>query len=81
MIENERLKSTYNYARDTGYADGFIDGYKQGLKDTEPKTGKWINKTVRGENVPCCSVCGLDTGTLYKYNYCPNCGVQMEVEE
>jgi len=36
MNENERLKSAYNYARDTGYADGFIDGYKQGIKDTEP---------------------------------------------
>ena len=40
MIENERLKSAYNYARDTEYADGFIDGYKAGVKDTEPKD--WI---------------------------------------
>lgn len=43
----------------------------------QPKTGHWIYKTVRGEEVPCCSRCGLDNGTYYEFNFCPECGANM----
>lgn len=45
-----------------------------------PKRGKWIYKTVRGDNVPCCSICGMDNGTLYEFDHCPSCGAEMEVQ-
>lgn len=41
------------------------------------KTAHWIYKTIRGEEVPCCSRCGLDNGTYYEFNYCPECGANM----
>jgi Zn finger protein HypA/HybF involved in hydrogenase expression len=43
-----------------------------------PKMGKWIKSEVRGQMVPCCSKCGLSNGTLYEYNYCPECGAKMQ---
>ena len=43
--------------------------------------GHWVTKTVRGDYVPCCSECGLGNGTLYEYDYCPNCGAKMEAQE
>lgn len=44
------------------------------------KKGKWIYKKVRYEKVPCCSKCGLDSGTYYEFSFCPNCGAEMESE-
>lgn len=51
-----------------------------------PKRGKW---EVKGANRVDCSVCGhsicfafgLSEGSLTGYNYCPNCGAKMEVQE
>lgn len=52
------------------------------MKGTPLQEGKWISKKCRdGCYLPCCSVCGESSGTLYEYNYCPNCGAEMEVEE
>lgn len=42
------------------------------------KKAHWVMKKVRGETLPCCSACGLDTGTTYEYSFCPNCGKEME---
>lgn len=48
----------------------------------QQKMGHWEKRDVRGQRVDCCSVCGLSNGTIYEYNYCPNCGAKMqEVEE
>ena len=33
-------------------------------------TGHWIKRNVRGNLVPVCSECGLDSGTLYEYDFC-----------
>lgn len=41
------------------------------------KTGYWVYKTIRGEKVPCCSRCGLDNGTGYEFDFCPECGAKM----
>lgn len=43
--------------------------------------GYWVTKTVRGDYVPCCSECGCGNGTLYEYDYCPNCGARMDEPE
>lgn len=40
--------------------------------------GKWVDKEVRGEIRPYCSVCGDGLDVMYHYNYCPNCGAKME---
>lgn len=62
MSENKELKSAYNYGRDSGYADGFVDGYKAGVKDAKPKTGKWIlDQNGMDWNISAwrCSECGF----------------------
>jgi len=42
----------------------------------KPKTGKWIYKPMKGIF---CSEC--DEPSVWKFNYCPNCGARMESEE
>lgn len=67
--------------------NGIVDAQIKALRDLpfvtpQPKMGKWEKRDVRGQRVDCCSVCGLSNGTIYEYNYCPNCGAKMqEVEE
>jgi hypothetical protein len=68
----------------TFYADydnidelSLIDGLKALPPVSTEKTGHWIYKTVRGEEVPCCSRCGLDNGTYYEFKFCPECGANM----
>ena len=51
-----------------------------GTDDNPRPRRRWEKKVVRGEEVPCCPECGRSTGTLYEYDYCPNCGVEMEVD-
>lgn len=41
-----------------------------------PKVGRWIYKSMKGQF---CSIC--DEQSMWKFNYCPNCGAKMEVEE
>jgi hypothetical protein len=43
------------------------------------RKGQWVETTVRGSTALCCSYCGQESGVLYRYNYCPNCGAKMEV--
>lgn len=70
------------------YKNGFADGYEQGHKDAEQKSGKWIRwreEVQRGthytENIPhCkCSECGKEYDIFASrfINYCPNCGCRM----
>ena len=47
------------------------------LDDLRPR-GRWEKKVVRGKEVPCCSVCGRDTGITYEYDFCPNCGAELD---
>ena len=89
MSENKELKSAYNYGRDSGYADGFVDGYKAGVKDAKPKNGKWIKENrVLTSNPPQyvwhCSECGNPERGFSIHiltNHCPACGAKMEVEK
>jgi len=38
----------------------------------QPKTGHWIYKMLKGQF---CSIC--DEQSMWKFNYCPNCGAKM----
>ena len=42
----------------------------------ERKHGEWIYKPMKGQF---CSVC--DVQSVWKYNYCPNCGADMRGED
>ncbi len=43
------------------------------------KVGRWIKK--KHEICFTCNQCWVTNASGVKYNYCPNCGVKMEVEE
>lgn len=43
----------------------------------ERKHGKWEVKKIRGDLRTVCSCCKNETGTLYEFDYCPNCGARM----
>ena len=82
----EILKSAYTYGRDSGYLDGFIAGYKEGLEvaEAERKTGKWIFKRRWHEADECnCSLCNqlMTTFMGERKKYCPNCGADMRGEQ
>ena len=47
------------------------------IPSAEPKKGRWVETIVRGSTALCCSNCGQDSGSLYRYNYCPCCGAKM----
>lgn len=48
-------------------------------EEVEPvRYAHWVECTVRGSLALCCSDCGSDSGTLYQYDTCPNCGARMK---
>lgn len=51
------------------------------LRNELPKKGHWVKTTVRGSSAFGCSVCGCESGTLYDYAFCPNCGADMRGEQ
>ena len=46
--------------------------------EIERKTGKWIENDIDPEAWNFCSECGEQSIDLY--DYCPNCGAKMEVQ-
>ena len=42
----------------------------------QPKTGHWVYKNLKGQF---CSAC--DEQSVWKFNYCPNCGAKMVKEQ
>lgn len=59
-----------------------LDRYVKDLPPVTPqqRTGQWITSHIP-ESVLCeCSECGFTCGA-YSFNYCPDCGAKMEVEE
>ena len=62
------------------YADD-IDAAPTITPESLVRRGRWIYGTVRGERVPICSECRRDTGISYEYDYCPNCGAKMDLED
>ena len=65
--------------------DRTIENYKELLKECyevlppvkpQEKMGHWIYKTMEGQF---CSICGEQS--VWKFNYCPNCGAKMVEEQ
>lgn len=55
---------------------------KQPTIEPKPKRGRWIMQRVGEHDEYCvCSECGNQTESDEAWNYCPNCGARMEVEE
>lgn len=54
----------------------YIEGYKAGKKDFEPKQGEWIANSL-GDYV--CNKCSWVVGK-FERNFCPNCGAKMQKE-
>lgn len=57
-------------------------------EEQEHKTGKWISQWFKGIQFYVCSECreefsyDNETGvSMDSYDYCPNCGAKMEVDE
>lgn len=52
--------------------------------EPKAKVGKWINNGTQdsmiGEEYKC-SICNEEFILDHNFNYCPNCGAKMEVEE
>jgi hypothetical protein len=47
--------------------------------DVQPvEYGRWEDCEIRGSLAMRCSVCGNDSGVLYNYAYCTNCGARMD---
>ena len=42
--------------------------------------GRWIDNGIQGSMLSGCSVCGFTCGA-YTFNYCPNCGAIMDLED
>ena len=54
------------------YEHGWTDAESEYREILERKHGEWIYKQMKGQF---CSVC--DMQSVWKYNYCPNCGADM----
>lgn len=89
-VDKDELEKALRYDRDQyekGYDDGMRDAADaiEALQAQLPKRGEWINSKER-IRPDMCSVCGC----VYEadrfmdkiaWNYCPNCGAKMEVQE
>jgi Zn finger protein HypA/HybF involved in hydrogenase expression len=69
---------------------GQIQGYEWEFKKLcnlpsitpQPKIGKWITtRTFMHDGEFYCDKCKCDSPNNEKWDYCPNCGAKMEVEE
>ena len=49
--------------------------------EAEPvKHGRWVDNGIPESMLSKCSVCDYSCGA-YSFNYCPNCGAKMDLEE
>lgn len=68
--------------RHTGLADCIaieIEGLP--AADVEPvRHGRWIDNGIPESVLSGCSICGYSCGA-YTFNYCPNCGAKMDLED
>ena len=74
---------------DSRYNLGFIDGLEFCINhlstmpsvQPEQRKGKWIGKPIAGYATVRCSVCNdVFLGNEGRWNFCPNCGAEMEKE-
>lgn len=94
-ISREALKEAFDNA-DADVCESYPDGYCDwgfGRKnindvidgvpaaDVEPvRHGRWIDNGIPESVLSGCSICGYSCGA-YTFNYCPNCGAKMDLED
>lgn len=69
-----------------GYSDRFHEFVEQCLQlpsvTPQPKTGHWITtRTFMHDGEYYCDKCKSDSPNNEKWDYCPNCGAKMEVND
>ena len=84
IIDNAPTVEPEIYINAADY-DVLHEGYKQGKKDFERPQGKWEKEELQisidySQTVYYCSECHSEKW-LKTFNYCPNCGAQMEGEK
>ena len=60
-----------------------FDAVKHYIRDyikSQQTTGRWIDSHIPESTLCECSECGFTCGA-YSFNYCPDCGAKMEVED
>ena len=78
----EHLPSVTQKSDEQLYKNGFADGYEQGYKDAEQKSGKWID--YREDGFVECPFCGHATNCeddIDELHYCFYCGARMVKEQ
>lgn len=79
LIDNAPTINTTCPHCDSGYAQGYSDGYLKG-KEERPH-GKWITQSdVDGFTYWKCSECNKESDFI-PFNYCPDCGAKMDGKE
>lgn len=58
--------------------DHILNAMHSIIEEYEDSYAEWTQGIVRGATVDICSKCLCDSGTLYRYKVCPNCGRQMK---
>lgn len=90
----KKMQERYNdLSSGDGYYDHFTQGYEDALSTVENEPTADVQEVRHGKNI-CedypslfeCSLCGwydndTTTGNTSVYNYCPNCGAKIDLEE
>ena len=79
-IDADALKNAFE---EDGHLSGYIEEFIDDMPtlDVAPVVhGRWIDNGIQGSALSGCSVCGFTCGA-YTFNYCPNCGAIMDLED
>ena len=85
-IERETaIESIMSEPQDAHYPHWYADKIKSiQAADVAPVVhGKWIDvreKRLFGDHYFLCSNCKSRNGSMISFNYCPNCGAKMDLE-
>ena len=79
------IESIMSEPQDAHYPHWYADKIKSiQAADVAPVVhGKWIDvreKRLFGDHYFICSNCKSRNGSMIPFNYCPNCGVKMDLE-
>lgn len=78
VLEKEKRFLFHGSSSDKCYEPAF-DMAIEALKEPERKKSKWERTNLPYSTLCKCSNCGYDSGSIL-FNYCPDCGAEMEEE-